>query len=160
MQIFNFFMTQSWYFMILRIFPFLTGYLNSLDYFFYTFYFCGISYNVLLFFLILAIWDFFHVFLELRLCQYSWSFKKNRASLVAQMVKKPACERPRFNPWVRKIPWRRKRQPTPVFLPGKSHGQRSQVGYSPWGCKESDTTEQLHFHFSPSCIGEGNGIPL
>ena len=52
--------------------------------------------------------------------------------------------RPRFNPWVWKIPWRRKWQPTPVFLPGQSHGQRSLVGYSPWGCKESDTTEQLH----------------
>jgi len=44
--------------------------------------------------------------------------------------------------------WRRKRQPTPVLLPEKSHGQRSLVGYSPWGCKESDTTERLHFtHF-------------
>ena len=45
------------------------------------------------------------------------------------------------HPWVRKIPWRRKWQPTPVFLPGKSHGQRSLVGYSPWGRKESDMTE-------------------
>ena len=44
-----------------------------------------------------------------------------------------------FSPWVEKIPWRRKWQPTPLFLPGKSHGQRSLVGYSPWGCKESDT---------------------
>ena len=44
-------------------------------------------------------------------------------------------------PWVRKIPWRRKWQPTPVFLPGKSHGQRSLVSYSPWGCKELDMTE-------------------
>ena len=44
-----------------------------------------------------------------------------------------------------RIPWRRERQPTPVFLPGKSHGWRSLVGYSPWGHKESDTTEQLHF---------------
>ena len=43
-----------------------------------------------------------------------------------------------FQPWVRKIPWRRKWQSTPVLLPGKSHGQRSLVGYSPWGCKESD----------------------
>ena len=42
--------------------------------------------------------------------------------------------------------WRRKWQPTPVFLPGESHGQRSLVGYSPWGCKESDTTEQLNHH--------------
>ena len=48
-----------------------------------------------------------------------------------------------FHLWVGKIPWRRKCQPTPVFLPGKSHGQRSLEGYSPWGRKESDTTEQL-----------------
>ena len=48
------------------------------------------------------------------------------------------------DPWVRKISWRRKWQPTPVFLPGKSHGWRSLVGYSPWGRKESNTTEQLH----------------
>ena len=47
-----------------------------------------------------------------------------------------------FDPWVRKIPWRRKWQPTPVFLPGESHGQRSQVGYSPWGSKELDMTER------------------
>ena len=45
-----------------------------------------------------------------------------------------------------KIPWRRIWQSTPVLLPGKSHGQRSVVGYSPWGLKESDTTEQLHIH--------------
>ena len=56
--------------------------------------------------------------------------------------------------------WRRQWQPTPVFLPGKSNGQRSLVGCSPWGCEESDTTEWLHFHFSLSCIGEGNGNPL
>ena len=48
-----------------------------------------------------------------------------------------------FDPWVRKIPWRRKWQPTPVFLPRKLHGQRSLSGYSPWGCKKLDTTEQL-----------------
>src|SRR5574341_1438754 len=58
------------------------------------------------------------------------------------------------------IPWRRQWHPTPVLLPGKSHGRRSLVGCSPWGCEESDTTEQLHFHFSLSCIGEGNGNPL
>ena len=51
-------------------------------------------------------------------------------------------------------------QPTPVLLPGKSHGWRGLVGCSPWGCWESDTTERLHFHFSLSCIGEGNGNPL
>ena len=51
-------------------------------------------------------------------------------------------------------------QPTPVLLPGKSHGRRGLIGYSPWDCEESDTTEQLHFHFSLSCIGEVNGNPL
>ena len=80
-------------------------------------------------------------------------------SLIAQLVKNsPAVQ----DSWVRKIRWRRDRLPTPVFLsfpwrrkwqstpgllPGKSHGQRSLVGYSPWGCKELDTTERLHFHF-------------
>ena len=51
------------------------------------------------------------------------------------------CKRRGFNPWVGKIPWRRARQPTPVFLPGKSQGQRRLAGYSPQGRKESDTTE-------------------
>ena len=55
---------------------------------------------------------------------------------------------------------RRTWHPTPVLLRGKSHGWRGLVGYSPWGHKELDTTEQLHFHFSVSCIGEGNGNPL
>ena len=56
--------------------------------------------------------------------------------------------------------WRRQWHPTPVLLPGKSHGQRSLVGCSPWGCLESDMTEWLHFHFSLSCIGEGNDNQL
>ena len=55
---------------------------------------------------------------------------------------------------------RRQWHPTPVLLPGKSHGRRSLVGCSPWGRQESDTIERLHFHFSLSCIGEGNGNPL
>ena len=55
---------------------------------------------------------------------------------------------------------RRQWHPTPVLLSGKSHGQRSLVGCSPWGREESDMTERLHFHFSLSCIGEGNGNPL
>ena len=60
------------------------------------------------------------------------------------------------------LDYRRRRQwhPTPVLLPSKSHGRRSLVGCSPWGRLESDTTERLHFHFSLSCIGEGNGNPL
>ena len=55
---------------------------------------------------------------------------------------------------------RRQWHPTPVLLPRESHGQRSLVGCSPWDREESDTTERLHFHFSLSCIGEGNGNPL
>ena len=58
------------------------------------------------------------------------------------------------------IHWRRKWQPTQVFLPGESHRRRSLVGCSPWGCSESDMTERLHFHFSLSYIGEENGNPL
>ena len=62
--------------------------------------------------------------------------------------------------WLVHLSQRRRCHPTPVLLPGKSHGQRSLVGSSPWGRKESDTTERLHFHFSLSHIGEGNGNPL
>ena len=57
------------------------------------------------------------------------------------------------------LPGEEQWQPTPVLLPGKSHGWRSLVGCSPWVCEESDTTEHLHFQFSLSCIGEGNGNP-
>ena len=69
--------------------------------------------------------------------------QSHNASLVAQMVKTSVqCRRPGFNPWVGKIPWRRKWQPTPVLLPGKFHGLRN-----PWGRKESDTTEATqHTH--------------
>ena len=64
-------------------------------------------------------------------------------------VKKSACQcrrcnRQRFHPWVKKIPRNRKWQPTPVFLPGKFHGQRSLAGYSPWDRKELNTTECVH----------------
>ena len=56
--------------------------------------------------------------------------------------------------------WRRQWHPTPVLLPGKSHGERSLVGCSPWGRWELNTTWQTHFHFSLSCFGEGNSNPL
>ena len=62
--------------------------------------------------------------------------------------------------WIIVGTWRRHLHPSPVLLPGKSHGWRSLIGCSPWGREESDTTERLHFHFSLSCIGEGNGNPL
>ena len=65
----------------------------------------------------------------------------------------PACQcrRHEFGSWVRKIPWRRKWQHIPAFLPGKFHGQRSLVGYSPWGLKESDVTDctRTHTHTHP-----------
>ena len=67
---------------------------------------------------------------------------------MAQLVKHlPAMWRPRFDPWVRKIPLRMKWHPTPVFLPGEFYGWRSMVDYSPWGRKELDTTKRFHFHF-------------
>ena len=73
------------------------------------------------------------------------------ASQVGASGKKPACQYRRckrcgLDPWVRKIPWRRALQPTPVFLPGESHGQRSLVGYSPWSHTESDMTKRLGIH--------------
>ena len=58
------------------------------------------------------------------------------------------CRSHGFDPWVGKISWKRKWQPTPVFLPGKSQGRRSLVGYCPWGRKESDTTERLHYRYN------------
>ena len=76
------------------------------------------------------------------------------------MVKNPPTSagnvRLRFHPWVREIPWRRKWQPTPVVLPGKSHGQRSLVGYSPWCHKELDMTERL----SPICINNNKTMEI
>ena len=74
-------------------------------------------------------------------------------SLLAQTVKICLqCRRPGFDLWVGRIPWRREWQPSPVFFPGESHGQRSQEGCGPWDGKELDTTEQL--------TGEANGNPL
>ena len=58
-----------------------------------------------------------------------------------------SCKRPGFNPWVGKIPWRRKWQPTPVFLPGESHGQRSPVGYNPWGRRVGHDWAYTHVWF-------------
>ena len=75
---------------------------------------------------------------------YDWP--SNRLAL--KMVKSLLTMR---ETWVGKIPWRRKWQPTPVFLPGESHGQRSLANYNPRGCKESDMTEQLHFYFQVGC---------
>ena len=79
-----------------------------------------------------------------------------RASLVAQVVKNlPEMRRSRFNPWIRKSPWRRKWLPTPVFLPGEFHGQRSLVGSCPWGSQRVRhnwaTDTHTHAHWKPAC---------
>ena len=79
---------------------------------------------------------------------------KSSWRIVQRFLKKLKIELP-YDP-VRRRQW----HPTPVFLPEKSQGRRSLVGYSPWGRWGSDTTERLHFHFSLSCIGEGNSNPL
>jgi len=84
------------------------------------------------------------------------------ASLVAQMVKKKkknllTVQESRLNPWVRKISWRSEWLPTLVFLPGEPHVQRSQVGYSPWDCKELDMTATKHAHMHPVCL---SAIPI
>ena len=79
---------------------------------------------------------------------------------MSQMVMDlPALQETWFDLWAGEIPWRREWLPTPVLLPGESHGQRSLVGYSPWGCQESDTTERLSLfqrhhdiHISPVLV--------
>ena len=96
----------------------------------------------------------FHICVCVCVYIYSWT------SLVAQMVKNlPAVQRPGFNPWVGKTPWRRKWLPTLVFLPRESHGQRSLEVYSPWSHKMSDTTEWLSLHFT-SYIHTHNSLDL
>ena len=81
-----------------------------------------------------------------------------QGSLVAQTKICVQCRRPRFNPWVRKIPWRREWQLTPVFLPREFRGQRSLAGYSLWGCKESDMTERLTLSLSQQFSPELSNI--
>src|SRR5574340_581563 len=73
------------------------------------------------------------------------------------MLKKIKCKK---HVSINSTVWRRQWHPTPVRLPGESHGQRSLVGSSPWGQYESDMTERLHFHCPVSYLGEGNGNPL
>ena len=95
----------------------------------------GVGFSLLVLFLLFLFqnWLFFFLTLKMRLGLPWWS---------SDWESTCRWRGHRFHPWVRKIPWRRKWQPTPVFLPGKSHGQRSLAGYSQWACKELDTTEQ------------------
>ena len=76
-------------------------------------------------------------------CQYSWGFPGGSDGKRTYLQ----CRRPGFDPWVRKMPWRRDWLTTPIFLPGEVHGQRSLAGYNPWCCKELDTTERLTLSF-------------
>ena len=111
----------------------------------------------------------YSLFISLRKCRWIMNLTKKRSDHTeSKRVKKLTCKSHiwshRYFPKARwpttaifnHIQW----HPTPVLLPGKSHGRRSLVGCSPWGRWGSDTTEQLHLHFSLSCIGEGNGKPL
>ena len=86
------------------------------------------------------------------------SSAKGRFIAIQAYLKKQ--EKSQINNLILYLKGRRQWHPTPVLLPGKSHGWRSLVGCNLWGCEESDMTEWLHFHFSLSCIGEGNGNPL
>ena len=104
--------------------------------------------------------------------QPSWNQCIRRAHIIFQepfyILESNSCCQGAYSPWSQIAfwihpsmhAWRRWWHPTPVLLPGKSHGRRSLVGCSPWSRKGLDTTERLHFHFSLSCIGEGNGNPL
>ena len=93
-----------------------------------------------------------------------YQLSHQRSPRILELVAYPFCSgsfQPRNWTGVSSIAdGRRQWHPTPVLLPGKSHGQRSLVGCSPWGRWGSDTTERLHIHFSLSCIGEGNGNSL
>ena len=72
--------------------------------------------------------------------KYAYSWASQVALVVKNLLASAGDMRPRFDPWVGKICWRRAWQPTPVFLSGESHGQRNLMGYSPWAHKESDIT--------------------
>ena len=91
-------------------------------------------------------------------CQLSFNETINNPGGASGQEPACQCRRCRFDPWVRKIPWRRKCQPTPEFLPGESHRQRSLVGYSPWGRKEWETTERT-FVFELWCWKRLSRVP-
>ena len=95
---------------------------------------------------LLLFWENSHLACNLKVfypdCQITTETLQLQASLVPHMVKNlPAMQETGSDPWVEKIPWRKEWLPTPAFLPGESHGQRSLVGYTPCDLKESDTTE-------------------
>ena len=93
----------------------------------------------------------FFLFLKVYLIMYPYQYI--RASLVAQIIKNlPAMQETWVHPWIGKIPWRRERIPTPIFLPGEFHGQRSLVVYNPWGHKKSTRLSDFHHHHRHQCM--------
>ena len=88
------------------------------------------------------------VYVHICICMYSYGLPRwiSGKESTGQCRRHRRC---RYCSWVREIPWRRKWQPTLIFLPGKSHGQRNLIGYSPWGHKESDTAERARTHTHP-----------
>ena len=102
----------------------------------------------------LDIWDKIYLYLKKKsdftkqICY--WSRRHRDSHWLRWLRACPQFWRHEFDPWVWKTPWRKKWQPIPVFLPGKSHGWRSRAGCSPQDRKELDMTEWLHFHFSLS----------
>ena len=103
--------------------------------------------KVLFYFEFVSNWLLWYLTDQLSFSRLNSTMTLSWASLVVQMVKTlPAHRIPRFSPRVGKIPWRNEWLPTPVFLPGESHRKRSLVGYSPWGSRELDRTEQLTHH--------------
>ena len=88
----------------------------------------------------------------------SWRVRKVESGCIMEDFESKRGQVKYVTSWL--LQWRRQWHPTPALLPGKSHGQRSLVGCSPWGRYESDTTERLHFHFLLSRVGEGGGSPL
>ena len=85
-------------------------------------------------------------------------FKMNLCKFQDAIISHSFCRRPRFDSWVGKIPWRKKWQSTPVFFPGKSHEQRSLMGYSPWGCKDLDMTEHTCIRCLSLNLGDGKHV--
>ena len=90
---------------------------------------------------------------------YVYWYILDRGFPAGSMVKNPPAKTgdtgdSSFDPWVGKIPWRREWQPTPVFLPGESHGQRSLVGYSPWGPKETEQLNHQQWLLMPFVLGD------
>ena len=151
------------------------------------FYICIMGHFYKLLFFVLLPWcAWVHVYMCVPVCVHGWCLKNRRVgqngSIKSKQTQSAACINNTELSYVKDrtacwpttlvphqgLHWaspsslfqRRQCQPTPVLLPGESHGQRSLVGYSPLGRGESDTTEQLHLHFLLSCIGEGNGNPF